>query len=131
VANATSGCENPELPLDCDIESACVAAREADAAHPPAVERRARARGAVAALRHLPHEAEPFCLLDEVDAPLDDANIGRFVRMLNEFKAKTQFIVITHNPRTTTEAADAGIRHNDAGAGRVLGRQRADARTEP
>ena len=49
----------------------------------------------------------PFCLLDEVDAPLDDANIGRFVKMLNEFKANTQFIVITHNPRTTTEAADA------------------------
>jgi chromosome segregation protein len=49
----------------------------------------------------------PFCLLDEVDAPLDDANIGRFVKMLNEFKNKTQFIVITHNPRTTTEAADA------------------------
>ncbi|HVF39724.1 MAG TPA: chromosome segregation protein SMC [Gemmatimonadaceae bacterium] len=49
----------------------------------------------------------PFCLLDEVDAPLDDANIGRFVRMLTEFKNNTQFIVITHNPRTTTEAADA------------------------
>ena len=49
----------------------------------------------------------PFCLLDEVDAPLDDQNIGRFVRMLNEFKTRTQFIVITHNPRTTTEAADA------------------------
>jgi chromosome segregation protein len=45
--------------------------------------------------------------MDEVDAPLDDANIGRFVRMLNEFKVNTQFIVITHNPRTTTEAADA------------------------
>jgi chromosome segregation protein len=49
----------------------------------------------------------PFCLLDEVDAPLDDQNIGHFVRMLNRFKSKTQFIVITHNPRTTTEAADA------------------------
>ena len=49
----------------------------------------------------------PFCLLDEVDAPLDDANIGRFVKMLNQFKQNTQFIVITHNPRTTTEAADA------------------------
>jgi len=34
----------------------------------------------------------PFCLLDEVDAPLDDQNIGRFVRMLNEFKTRTQFI---------------------------------------
>jgi chromosome segregation protein len=42
-----------------------------------------------------------------VDAPLDDANIGRFVKMLNQFKTHTQFIVITHNPRTTTEAADA------------------------
>ena len=42
-----------------------------------------------------------------MDAPLDDANIGRYVRMLNQFKDKTQFIVITHNPRTTTEAADA------------------------
>jgi chromosome segregation protein len=49
----------------------------------------------------------PFCLLDEVDAPLDDQNIGHFVRMLNRFKVNTQFIVITHNPRTTTEAADA------------------------
>jgi len=49
----------------------------------------------------------PFCLLDEVDAPLDDQNIGHFVRMLNRFKSNTQFIVITHNPRTTTEAADA------------------------
>ena len=42
-----------------------------------------------------------------MDAPLDDQNIGRFVRMLNQFKQNTQFIVITHNPRTTTEAADA------------------------
>jgi len=42
-----------------------------------------------------------------VDAPLDDQNVGRYVRMLNEFKERTQFIVITHNPRTTTEAADA------------------------
>jgi chromosome segregation protein len=42
-----------------------------------------------------------------VDAPLDDQNVGRYVRMLNQFKVQTQFIVITHNPRTTTEAADA------------------------
>ena len=49
----------------------------------------------------------PFCLLDEVDAPLDDANVGRFVKMLTQFKDRTQFIVITHNPRTTTEAGDA------------------------
>ncbi|MBI4541508.1 MAG: AAA family ATPase [Gemmatimonadetes bacterium] len=46
----------------------------------------------------------PFCILDEVDAPLDDANIGRFTRLLGEFKAHTQFIVITHNPRTMAVA---------------------------
>ena len=42
----------------------------------------------------------PFCLMDEVDAPLDDANVGRFTRLLDEFKQSTQFLVITHNPRT-------------------------------
>jgi chromosome segregation protein len=47
----------------------------------------------------------PFCVLDEVDAPLDENNIGRFIRLLNEFKQETQFVVITHNPRTI-EAAD-------------------------
>lgn len=47
----------------------------------------------------------PFCILDEVDAPLDDANIGRFVNLLREFSQDTQFIVITHNKRTM-EAAD-------------------------
>ena len=61
-------------------------------------------------------------MLDEVDAPLDDANIGRFVRMLNQFKQKTQFIVITHNPRTTTEAADAvyGITMQEPGVSSVV-----------
>ncbi len=64
----------------------------------------------------------PFCLLDEVDAPLDDQNIGRFVRMLNEFKTRTQFIVITHNPRTTTEAADAvyGVTMQEPGVSSVV-----------
>jgi chromosome segregation protein len=47
----------------------------------------------------------PFCILDEVDAPLDDANIDRFVRMVKEFSTRTQFIVITHNKKTM-EVAD-------------------------
>ena len=47
----------------------------------------------------------PFCILDEVDAPLDDSNIGRFVRVLKEFARKTQFIVVTHN-KLTMAAAD-------------------------
>jgi chromosome segregation protein len=47
----------------------------------------------------------PFCILDEVDAPLDDANIHRFLRVLRELTGQTQFLVITHN-RKTMEAAD-------------------------
>ncbi|PYN74030.1 MAG: chromosome segregation protein SMC [Candidatus Rokuibacteriota bacterium] len=47
----------------------------------------------------------PFCVLDEVDAPLDDANIHRFLRVLRELTGQTQFVVITHN-RKTMEAAD-------------------------
>jgi len=47
----------------------------------------------------------PFCILDEVDAPLDDANVTRFIQMLKSFTDKTQFIVITHNKKTM-EAAD-------------------------
>jgi len=46
----------------------------------------------------------PFCLLDEVDAPLDDSNVERFLMMLEEFKANTQFIVITHNKLTMSAA---------------------------
>jgi ATPase subunit of ABC transporter with duplicated ATPase domains len=42
----------------------------------------------------------PFCILDEVDAPLDDANVDRFVNMLQRFSARTQFIVVTHNKKT-------------------------------
>jgi len=46
----------------------------------------------------------PFCLLDEADAPLDDANVQRFVRMLREFSARTQFLVVTHNKLTMETA---------------------------
>ncbi|MEK6624804.1 MAG: AAA family ATPase, partial [Bdellovibrionota bacterium] len=42
----------------------------------------------------------PFCLLDEVDAPLDDANVGRFVELLREMSKESQFILITHNKKT-------------------------------
>lgn len=50
--------------------------------------------------------ATPFCVLDEVDAPLDDANVGRFNAMLRRMSDRTQFIVITHNQRTM-ESSDA------------------------
>jgi chromosome segregation protein len=64
----------------------------------------------------------PFCLLDEVDAPLDDANVGRYVRLLAEFKDLTQFIVITHNPRTM-QAADAvyGVTMQEPGVSTIVG----------
>jgi chromosome segregation protein len=48
----------------------------------------------------------PFCILDEVDAPLDDANIDRFVKIIRKFSKETQFIIVTHNKRTM-EAADS------------------------
>lgn len=58
----------------------------------------------------------PFCVLDEVDAPLDEANSRRFNDMLRELSAETQFIVITHN-RTTMEVADVlhGVTMQDPG----------------
>jgi len=64
----------------------------------------------------------PFCLLDEVDAPLDDSNVGRYVRLLAEFKDQTQFVVITHNPRTM-QAADAvyGVTMQEPGVSTIVG----------
>ena len=64
----------------------------------------------------------PFCLMDEVDAPLDDANVGRFTRLLDEFKSDTQFLVITHNPRTM-QAADAvyGVTMQEPGVSTIVG----------
>ena len=46
-----------------------------------------------------------YCVLDELDAPLDDANVDRFINILKKFAKKTQFIIITHN-KHTMEAAD-------------------------
>lgn len=66
----------------------------------------------------------PFCVLDEVDAPLDEANIGRFLAMLDRFKEDTQFIVVTHNPRTM-ESADwiYGVTMEEPGVSSIVGVQ--------
>ena len=65
--------------------------------------------------------ASPFCILDEVDAPLDDANIDRFVRLLREFAANTQFIVVTHNKKTM-EVADYlyGVTMEEPGVSKLV-----------
>ena len=64
----------------------------------------------------------PFCLMDEVDAPLDDSNVGRFTTLLDEFKHSSQFLVITHNPRTM-QAADAvyGVTMQEPGVSTIVG----------
>jgi chromosome segregation protein len=46
------------------------------------------------------YQPSPFCILDEVDAPLDEANVGRFTRLIGEMSGQTQFIIVTHNRRT-------------------------------
>ncbi len=63
----------------------------------------------------------PFCLLDEVDAPLDEANVDRFVELLKRFSEKTQFIMITHNKKTM-EAALAlyGVTMQEPGVSRLV-----------
>jgi chromosome segregation protein len=63
----------------------------------------------------------PFCVLDEVDAPLDEANVARFGEVLREFSARSQFIIVTHN-RGSMEAADTlyGITMQEKGLSRVL-----------
>jgi chromosome segregation protein len=63
----------------------------------------------------------PFCVLDEVDAMLDEANVGRFVSALQQLSKKTQFIVITH-ARRTIEVADSiyGVSMGPDSVSRVL-----------
>jgi chromosome segregation protein len=73
----------------------------------------------------------PFCILDEVDAPLDDANVIRFVRMLKEFAHRTQFIVITHNKATMKEADRLyGVTMEESGVSKVVSVSLDDAREE-
>jgi len=63
----------------------------------------------------------PFCILDEVDAMLDEANVGRFRAMLRELGRSTQFIIVTHN-RGTVEVADTiyGVSMGEDGVSQVL-----------
>ena len=53
----------------------------------------------------LKNKPTPFCVLDEIDAALDDANIGRFVDMVKSFSSDTQFLIVTHNKATISAAS--------------------------
>ncbi len=63
----------------------------------------------------------PFCILDEVDAPLDDANLARFIKLIKNFSQKTQFIIITHN-KLTMESADVlyGVTMEKPGVSKIV-----------
>jgi len=70
----------------------------------------------------------PLCILDEVDAPLDESNVERFAKMLRELSDRIQFIVVTHN-RVTMEASDYlyGITMEEPGVSKVISMQLVDA----
>jgi len=67
------------------------------------------------------YRPSPFCLLDEVDAPLDEANVGRFTDKVAQLSANTQFIVITHNKRTMEMArALYGVTMQEVGVSKLV-----------
>src|SRR3974377_1482086 len=63
----------------------------------------------------------PFCVLDELDAPLDESNINRFIRILQRFLVSSQFIIITHNKRTIGMADVLyGVTMQEQGVSRIV-----------
>ena len=67
------------------------------------------------------HKPTPFCFLDEIDAPLDDANISRFVKIVKELSKNSQFVIISHNQKTI-ENADSlyGVTMQEPGVSKIL-----------
>ena len=64
----------------------------------------------------------PFCILDEMDAPLDESNINRFIKMLDRFVAQSQFVIITHNKRTIAKADILyGVTMEERGVSKLVG----------
>ncbi len=67
------------------------------------------------------YQPSPFCVLDEVDAPLDEANIGRLMRLLAEMSTDTQFVIITHSKKTMESAqAMYGVTMQEAGVSKLV-----------
>ncbi len=73
----------------------------------------------------------PFCILDEIDAALDEANIQRFINVLMDFGAKSQFIVITHNKKTVTGAKTLlGVTMQESGVSKLIAMKIGESRVE-
>ena len=74
----------------------------------------------------------PFCILDEVDAPLDDVNTLRFVELLTKMSGETQFVVITHN-KLTMEAASKlyGVTMQERGVSNIVAVELDEAQPQP
>jgi chromosome segregation protein len=113
---------NPDEPLECEIEiHAAPRGKRTQRIHLLSSGERTLVAVSLLFSIYLT-KPSPFCLMDEVDAPLDDSNVGRFTRLLEEFKQDTQFIVITHNPRTM-QSADAvyGVTMQEPGVSTIVG----------
>ncbi|HEY3400550.1 MAG TPA: chromosome segregation protein SMC [Geothrix sp.] len=126
--NAHLSLEDPKNLLECGIEIT---------AQPPGKTAKAltllsggeKALTAISLLFAIFHfKPSPFCVLDEVDAPLDEANVGRFAAMVQKMKADTQFIVITHQ-KPTMVAADTlyGVTMEEAGCSKLVSVQLREA----
>ena len=73
----------------------------------------------------------PFCILDEMDAPLDESNINRFIKMLDRFVEQSQFVIITHNKRTIARAAVLyGVTMEERGVSKLVGMRLSAAQPE-
>ncbi len=96
--------------------------------HLAAVRRREGDDRGGAGVRDLPLNPAPFCLLDEVDAPLDEANVGRFTNMVSEMSEQVQFLFVTHN-KATMEAAQqlSGVTMREPGVSRLVSVDLAEA----
>jgi chromosome segregation protein len=79
------------------------------------------------------YQPSPFCILDEVDAPLDEANVGRFTKLITDMSAQTQFIVVTHNRKTMeTGSVLYGVTMQEPGVSKLVSvRWEGDAEPTP
>ena len=67
------------------------------------------------------YQPSPFCILDEVDAPLDEANVGRFTRLVGQMSSQTQFIIVTHNRKTMeTGSVLYGVTMQEPGVSKLV-----------